>query len=71
MLKSVATLIGVLAVLALLAPAAQAGASASAPSKYAKVAEPAAGMPSVRLAKRIKAPITDFSASARTASFRR
>ena len=71
MLKSVVTLIGILAMTGLLAPVAHAGAYASAPSKYAQRSQQTTRVHMVKQTRRIDAPITDFSAQARTASFHR
>ena len=59
MLKSVVTLIGILAMTGLLAPVAHAGASASAPSKYAQRSQQTTRVHMVKQTRRIDAPITE------------
>lgn len=71
MLKSLATLISAVAIAALMVPTAHAGASASAPTKYAQHSQQVTSVRMVRQTRRIDAPITDFSAQAKTAPFHR
>ncbi len=71
MLKSVATLIGILAMTGLLAPVAHAGASASAPIEIRTAFAADDARAYGQQTRRIDAPITDFSAQAKTAPFHR